>query len=102
MKRLVLSKTAFKDLAEIWHYIAADSVDAADRVRDRLETAMNRLAEMPNIGHQRSDVSNADYRFWRVYSYLIAYRVQRRTVYIYRVVHGLRNLRRLFKPKRTR
>jgi plasmid stabilization system protein ParE len=102
MKRLVLSKGAFKDLAEIWHFIAADNVDAADRVRDDLEKAMGKLAEMPAMGHRRSDVSNSDYRFWRVYSYLIAYRVQRKTLYVSRVIHGARNLRPLFKRKRTR
>jgi toxin ParE1/3/4 len=97
MRRLVLSKTAFKDLAEIWHFIATDNPDAADRVRDDLQSAMKRLAEMPSIGHQRSDVANSAYRFWRVYSYLIAYRVRQRTLYVSRVIHGARNLRRLFK-----
>jgi plasmid stabilization system protein ParE len=63
---------------------------------------MRSLAEMPAMGHRRSDVSNSDYRFWRVYSYLIACRVQRRTLYVSRVIHGARNLRPPFKRKRTR
>jgi toxin ParE1/3/4 len=101
MRRLVLSKSAFRDIAEIWHFIASDNIDVADRVRNDLEAAMKRLAEMPTIGHRRADVGNRSYRFWRVYSYLIAYRVQGRTLYVSRVVHGARDLRRLFKPGRA-
>ena len=32
MKRFVLSPDAAKDLDDIWEYIAADSLDAADRL----------------------------------------------------------------------
>jgi len=66
MKRIVLTKTAFKDLAEIWNYIAADSVNAADRVRRDIEAAIRKIAETPGMGHQRQDVANPNYRFWRV------------------------------------
>jgi toxin ParE1/3/4 len=102
--KLRITRTAVRDVAEIWHYIALDSTDAADRVRNDLEAAMRKLAEMPGMGHQRTDVKNPAYRFWRVYAYLIAYRLEGQTLYISRVIHGARNLRRLFRapprPKR--
>ena|SRR5438067_10891550 len=97
MKRVVITRTAFKDLARVWSYIATDSIDAADRVRDDIEVAIRSLAQMPGMGHQRSDVKNPAYRFWRVHSYLIAYRIAGESFYVSRVVHGAQNLRRIFR-----
>jgi plasmid stabilization system protein ParE len=37
--------------------------------------------------------------FWKVYSYLIAYRLHGKTLVISRVVHGARDLSRLFKRR---
>jgi plasmid stabilization system protein ParE len=88
-------------MAEIWHFIADDSLDAADVVREKFKAAMDQLCEMPGMGHERADVKNPAYRFWRVYSYMIAYRVEGQKLYVSRVVHGARNFRRLFR-KRTR
>jgi plasmid stabilization system protein ParE len=34
MSEFVFHPDALKDLDEIWEYIAGDSIDAADRVRD--------------------------------------------------------------------
>jgi plasmid stabilization system protein ParE len=36
MSEFVLHPDAVKDLEEIWEYIAADSLDSADRVREEL------------------------------------------------------------------
>jgi len=37
-------------------FIALDSVDAADRVLDEIETAINMLVSNPNAGHLRPDL----------------------------------------------
>jgi toxin ParE1/3/4 len=97
MKRLLVTRTAFKDLLEIWNYIAADNLPAADRVRDELDQAMQKLCQTPGLGHSRADVPNPNYRFWRVYSYMIAYRVKSGTLYVSRVLHGARNFRAIFR-----
>lgn len=39
MSRFVLTLRAEQDLDDIWEYIAADNIEAADRVLDRMETA---------------------------------------------------------------
>lgn len=96
MKQVQLSRTAYQDLAEIWRYIAEHNIDAADRVRDELELAMRQLAEMPGMGHQRQDVTDPTIRFWRIFTYLIAYRVESDALYVLRVVHGARNFRQIF------
>ena len=82
---------------QIWLYIAPNSVEAAQKVDDALHAAMRALARMPGMGHRRSDVDDPRILFWRVYSYLIAYRVERGTIVVVRVVHGARDIGRIFK-----
>ncbi len=55
MATLRLTKTARKELSDIWVYIARDNEKAADRfVRELLERA-RRLAETPGMGTARSE-----------------------------------------------
>jgi hypothetical protein len=58
---------------------------------------VRKLADMPGMGHRRRDVKDARLLYWAVHPYLIVYRFTRRTVYILRVVHGSRDLRKLFR-----
>lgn len=66
---------------------------------DKLDAAIRGLIEMPGKGHTRADVTDKSYRFWSVYSYVIAYRYDDESLTVVRVVHGRRNLRRLFRRK---
>jgi toxin ParE1/3/4 len=97
MRRLLIQPQARLDLLEIWHHIAQDSPSAANRVADKIDANIRALTEMPGKGHARADVRIPGYRFWSVYSYVIAYRYDDADLTIIRVVHGRRNLRRLFK-----
>lgn len=49
MSGYVLSADADLDLDEIWDYIAADNIDAADRWIDRLFDAFEALGQTPRI-----------------------------------------------------
>ena len=49
MNRYVLSPAADQDLADIWDYIAADSIAAADRWIGKLFDAFESLAQHPNL-----------------------------------------------------
>jgi plasmid stabilization system protein ParE len=51
----VLSTDAARNLDAIWEYIAADSIDAADRWIGTLFDAFEALGQMPAMGHQRTD-----------------------------------------------
>lgn len=97
MRTLQIRPRARLDLLEIWHYIAEENLTAAIRVGEEFETAIMGLVEMPGKGHGRGDVRDSRVRFWGVYSYLIAYRYDDEVVTILRVVHGRRNMRRLFR-----
>ena len=95
-----ISKRADRDLDEIWRYIVIQvNQETADRVDSDLHDAMKALARMPGMGHRRPETPNTPYRFWKVYSYLIAYRVERGTVIVVRVIHGARDLRKLFRKR---
>ena len=74
MAEIVFSPRARRDLIEIWIYIAEDDIDAADRLLDLIEEAIDGLAAMPRMGHERRDLTDQDVRFWPVKSYLVIYR----------------------------
>ena len=48
---------------EIWEYIAGDSIDAADRVIADIFSTLSTLAESPQIGHRRPDLTTQPLRF---------------------------------------
>ncbi len=93
MSRYLVTPAARDDLAEIKAFLAARSSTAPERVLRELAAAMERLAEMPGIGHLRADVADESLRFWSVYSYLIVYRPETSPVQVLRVLHGARNIR---------
>jgi len=64
----VLSVDADLDLNEIWEYIAADNVDAADRWIEKLFDAFEALARAPGMGHKREDLTDYPVLFWPVAS----------------------------------
>jgi plasmid stabilization system protein ParE len=55
MSGFVFHPNALEDLEEIQGYIAADSVEAADRVLEELYEAIKSLVPFPRIGHSRPD-----------------------------------------------
>jgi plasmid stabilization system protein ParE len=89
-----ISRRADRDVDRIWEVISRDSRTAADRVEDKLHEAMKLLGDHPGGWHVRPDVSDLRYRFWSVYSYVIAYRVEGNEVLIVRVIHGARDVRK--------
>ena len=92
MSRFVLTPAADQDLNDIWEYIAADNLEAADRVLSALETAFQRLADGPARGHYREDLADKRHRFDSVYAYLIVYRWETTPLQIIRVLHGARDV----------
>jgi toxin ParE1/3/4 len=71
MGAYLLSPDALEDLQCIWDFIASDSVRSADKVLDDLFDAFEKLAQWPQQGHTRTDLTDRDVRFWPVGSYLV-------------------------------
>ena len=73
MTEYALHPEAYRDIGEIWDYLAADNLDAADRVRDEIFDAMRALVAFPHQVHRRPDLTSRRLRFQVVREYLIAY-----------------------------
>jgi len=81
------------ELDDIWEFIAADSLDAADRVIAEILAAIGALVRFPDMGHQRPDLTSRALRFTVVREYLIAYAPDERPLWVVAVMHGRRNPR---------
>lgn len=97
MKPFVLTPRAEQDVSDIWDYIAADNIEAADRVLDALEKALHNLAKNPGIGHMREELADRRHRFFPVYSYLIVYRLETKPLQVIRVLHGARDVENILR-----
>lgn len=73
MSGFVFHPAALTDLSEIWEYIAADNLDAADRVVAEIQEAIRTLVPFPQLGHQRPDLTSRPLRFHPIRDFLIAY-----------------------------
>ena len=62
----------------------------------RRRPAVRQLSHMPGLGHERLELRGRRYLVWSVYSYLVIYRYGPKTLTVVRIVHGARDLRRLF------
>jgi plasmid stabilization system protein ParE len=99
MREFIVSSEAFRDLLEIWGYIALDSVEAADRVESEFHQTFQMLARMPGLGHRRSELTSEDLLFWTLYSYLIVYKRIGNHIRIVAVLHGRRDVKKVLKQR---
>jgi plasmid stabilization system protein ParE len=97
MARYVLVPEARKDLLEILEYIASDSIDAALRVHERFIGIFELLAENPDAGHCRDDLTSRPVRFFPVYSYLVVYLADASPVQVVRVLGGAQDVESILK-----
>jgi plasmid stabilization system protein ParE len=88
----VLSPDALQDLQDIWDFIAADNMRAANKMEDEFFEEFERLARHPRMGHTRADLTERDVRFWPVGFYLIVYRSISTRLEIVAVLHGARDV----------
>ena len=91
MSHFRLSNIANRDVEEIWEYIAADNLDAADRLIERFHEAFLWLSKYPGAGHKRRDI-NKPVLFWAEGNYEIVYRAFAGFIEIDAVLHGNRDI----------
>ena len=73
--------------------MAADNLDAADRVIAEMRRALDNLAIFPQQGHRRPDLTSGPLRFMRVRDDLIAYAPDQKQLWVVAVMHRNRNPR---------
>ena len=93
MTRFVLHPEAYTDLDEIWEYIAADNLVAADRVLDEIYQMLRSLVAFPHQGHSRPDLTARPLRFQSIRDYVIAYAADEKPLIVIAVLHGRRSPR---------
>lgn len=93
MSGFVLHPDALADLDEIWEYIAADNLDAADRLLGEIFDTIRSLVSFPLLGHVRVDLTSRPLRFHPVREFLIAYAPEEKPLVILAILHGRRNPR---------
>ncbi len=94
MNRVVISRRASADMFEIWLYVAADNIDAADSLLAEFDARFLLLAGAPALGHVHANMP-AGVRCFPIGNYLIFYRLAAAEISVIRVLHGARQLQGL-------
>ncbi len=90
--RCVLSVVAEQDIDEIITYLAQENSVVAQTFLDALFDAMDNLAEYPELGHLREDLTDRPVKFWPFkWHYLIVYKPTY-PIEIVRVLSGFRDI----------
>ena len=90
--RCVLSVVAEQDIDEIITYLGQENSVVAQTFLDALFDAMDNLAEYPELGHLREDLTDRPVKFWPFkWHYLIIYKPTS-PLEIVRVLSGFRDI----------
>ncbi|MDP6719343.1 MAG: type II toxin-antitoxin system RelE/ParE family toxin [Pirellulaceae bacterium] len=95
MSLVIKSPEAAEDLHQIWLFIAMDNIDAADRLIDAIDDQLKGTAEMPLSGRARDEL-RPGLRSVPVGNSLLVYRPIENGIELVRVIHGARDIERLF------
>ena len=79
------------DLAEIWDYIADDSIKQADAFIDRIDSAFHLLAGQPMMGRERDELVPG-LRSFPIGRYVIFYEPLPDGIAVVRVLHSARDI----------
>jgi plasmid stabilization system protein ParE len=102
MSGFVLHPAAFRDINEIWEFIAADNLDAADRILDELRASFEKLVDFPEMGFRREELTSKPLRFFPVRDFLVAYAPSEKPLLVVAILHTSRNPRVLAAVLRQR
>ncbi len=103
MTRVLRKPASLRDLVAIGRYIATENPDAAERFRAAAQQTYELLAGHPRLGRERHFQRRPGLRSFRIpefRDYVVFYRPIRDGVEIFRILHGVRDLRRLLTRRR--
>lgn len=90
MEEIVWSARASKDVHTIYQYIAMDSKFHANKWLDKIRGRINLLPEQPYMGRVIPEKSDPNLRELIDGNYRIMYRVSKKQIVIYRIMHASR------------
>jgi plasmid stabilization system protein ParE len=102
MSGFVLHPAAFRDINEIWEFIAADNLDAADRILNEFRESIEKLVDFPQMGFPREELTTKPLRFFPLRDFLIAYAPEEKPLLVVVVLHARRSPRVLAAVRRQR
>ncbi len=90
-------KIAEEDFTEIVSYIAADNTKAANAIVNKIEKNLELLCENPFHGRKPRDeeIKKLGYRYLIVQNLVFFYTIEKKTIYIHRILHSARNYKSL-------
>lgn len=95
VRRVIFSPRAESDLREAWSHLAQRDVRAADRFYDAMSARAESLCILPERGSLHEEFGRG-IRMLIEGRYLILYRIELHEVWIARVLHGSRDITKLF------
>ncbi len=97
MIRYLLTATAEGELGEHLRFISEGSGKTrALHVLENFEEAFERIAASPGIGYRREQLTGPELRWWPVFRFLVLYDPTSKPLTVLRVLHGARDLERIF------
>lgn len=90
-RQLTISQKAKDDLTTAWLYIAADSLEAADRWLEGVYDTLAPLCDHPHLGRQRPELA-PDLRSLVHQNHVLFYLPSETEVRLIRVLHGARDI----------
>lgn len=91
--KVTYSTRAEIDFLGIADFVSDNSIPAAFDTIGRIEAAVLRLGDLPNMGRRRADLGRPDFRSVGVGDWVVVHSVNSDSVTIARIIHGARNLR---------
>jgi len=98
MYQVIRTRQADTDLLEIWLYIARNNMEQADTVLTEIDKRCQILSQYPKVGKKRDELI-LGLRSLTEGDYQIFYRIKEHRIEILRILHGARDLERIFKDK---
>ena len=98
MSRIVRTRRSRTDLVDILTTIRGDNPAAADRLLDTINDKLQLLSEFPGLGQPREELARS-LRSFPIGNYLLFDRPVADGIQLIRVLHGMRDLPRLFPKK---
>ena len=93
MTGFLLRSEAYRDIEEIWEYVAADNPSAADDIVEEIYELIRKLVPFPGQGHTRPDLTSRPLRFQNLRDYVVAQAPDEKRLVVIAVLHGRRNAR---------
>ncbi len=100
MKDLLFTKASMQDLEGIYDYIALDNVESANKLIKKFQKCWQLIADKPSLGSKRNKFIKGLQSITEG-NYVIFYRKNLNNIEIIRILHGARDIEKIFKTLET-